>query len=215
MLLERERTLIAEYGRRLLTSGLSRGTGGNLSVFNRTEGLIAVSPSGFDYTKTNAADVPVVDARQERVEGFRKPSSELAMHMIFYTRRPDVCSVVHTHSVFATTLACLGWDLPAAHYLIGFAGASVPCARYATFGTTELADAAYSAMENRAAVLLANHGVLAVGRTLPSAFNTAEMVEFCAEVYYRARCVGNPALISDGEMERLMARMKSYGMEDA
>jgi len=135
--------------------------------------------------------------------------------MAFYARRPDVSAVVHTHSVFATTLACLGWNLPAAHYLIGFAGATVPCAVYATFGTAELAEVAYHAMGNRGAVLLANHGALAVGHDLASAFNIAEMVEFCAEVYYRARCVGDPVIIGDGEMELVLQKFKSYGTAGA
>lgn len=215
MLLAMERGLIAEYGRKLAASGLTRGTGGNLSIFSRSEGLIAISPSGLDYMTITAADVPLVTPAQVLVEGSRKPSTELTMHLIAYARRQDVSAVVHTHSVFATTLACLGWDIPAVHYLIGFAGTTVPCARYATFGTQELAEAAVSAMGSCMAVLLANHGVLAVGKDLRAAFTAAEMVEFCAEVYYRAKCVGEPALIGEAEMEHVLKKFKSYGTGDA
>jgi L-fuculose-phosphate aldolase len=213
MRLHAERQLIAEYGRKLAACGLIRGTGGNLSIFSRSEDLIAISPSGLDYMTITAADVPLVTPAQVLVEGRGKPSTELAMHLIAYARRQDVSAVVHTHSVFATTLACLGWDIPAVHYLIGFAGTTIPCARYATFGTQELAEAAISAMGSRMAVLLANHGVLAVGKDLRAAFTVAEMVEFCAEVYYRAKCVGRPVLIADAEMEHVLEKFKSYGTE--
>ena len=132
--------LIVEYGKLLLARRLTVGTGGNLSVYDRASGYVAISPSGIDYESTQPGDVVVVDMSGAVVDGCRRPSSELAMHLALYEQRPDVCAVVHTHSVFATTLACLECSLPAVHYLIGFAGKEVRCAPYATFGTRELAD---------------------------------------------------------------------------
>jgi L-fuculose-phosphate aldolase len=122
-----------------------------------------------------------------------------------------VCAVVHTHSVFATTLACLECSLPAVHYLIGFAGREVRCAPYATFGTRELAVSACAAIRDAQAVLLAHHGLLACGADLAGAFNVAEQVEYCAEIYWRARAIGSPAVIPDSEMDTIIEKFADYG----
>ena len=211
MLLEQERHWVVEYGKRLITHGLTRGTSGNISIFNRERGFAAVSPSGLDYLETRPEDVPVVDIAGQIVDGNRKPSSELPFHLIFYNSRQDISAVVHTHSVHATTLACLGLELPPVHYLIGFAGSNVRCAQYATFGTADLARNARDAMAGRKAVLLANHGLIAGGADINEAFKIAESVEFCAEIYCRTRAVGQPLILSDAEMELLIEKFKSYG----
>jgi L-fuculose-phosphate aldolase len=213
MLLAPERELIAAYGRRLITSGLTRGTCGNLSICNRESGFAAISPSGLDYFDTNPEDVPVVDLSGRIVDGTRKPSSELPFHLIFYQSREDISAVVHTHSVHATTLSCLGLELPAVHYLIGFAGSSVRCAPYATYGTEALARSAFDYMEARKAVLLANHGLIAGGATIQEAFQIAEAVEFCAEIYSRCRAMGQPLVLSSAEMAVIIDKFKTYGKQ--
>ncbi len=215
MLQLKERKLIVEYGKKLVSYGLIRGTGGNLSIYNREEGLISISPSGTDYLKTKPGDIPVLDINNKIIEGKRKPSSELDMHMVFYNHREDINAIVHTHSVFATTLACLKREIPPVHYLVGFAGNRVGCAEYATFGTKELAENAFRSMAGRKAVLLANHGLLAAGADLKQAFNIAEIIEFCAEVYYRTQCTGDPSVLSDEEMDLVMEKFKTYGQAGA
>ncbi|MBN2108008.1 MAG: L-fuculose-phosphate aldolase [Deltaproteobacteria bacterium] len=213
MLLEQERQLIVAYGKKLIMSGLTRGTGGNLSICDRESGFTAISPSGLDYFETNPEDVPVVDHSGLVVDGRRKPSSELPFHLVFYQSREDISSVVHTHSVYATTLACLGLELPAVHYLIGFAGSSVRCAPYATYGTDALARSAFDYMEGRKAVLLANHGLIAGGATIQQAFQIAEAVEFCAEIYCRCRAMGQPLVLSSAEMAVVMDKFTTYGKQ--
>jgi L-fuculose-phosphate aldolase len=213
MLLEKERSLIVEYGKMLLASGLTVGTGGNLSLYDRSSGYVAISPSGLDYEHTKPADVVVVDMAAKIVDGCRRPSSELAMHLGLYARRSDVRAVVHTHSVYATTLACLEYALPAVHYLIGFAGNEVKCARYATFGTQELAESACRTIGDAKAVLLAHHGLLAAGVDLKEAFMVAEQVEYCAELYWRAKAIGTPAVISDKEMDTIIEKFGDYGRQ--
>ena len=214
MLLEEKRQVIVEYGKKLITAGLTRGTGGNISVLDEKSKLMAISPSGMDYFETKPEDVVVMDLNGKIVDGFRKPSSEWRMHLIFYQKREDVGAVVHTHSMFATTLATLHWEVPPASYLISYAGKKVPCAPYATFGTQEIADAAYNAMgEEYNAVLLANHGLIAVGPDMPSAFGIAEIIEMVCEIYYRAKCVGEPVILPDEEMKLMLEKFKTYGQK--
>jgi len=214
LLLEEERQVVVEYGKKLITAGLTRGTGGNISVLEPKSKLMAISPSGMDYFETKPEDVVIMDLNGKIVDGFRKPSSEWRMHLIFYQKREDVGAVVHTHSMFATTLATLHWEVPPASYLIAYAGKKVPCAPYATFGTQEIADAAYNAMgKEYNAVLLANHGLIAVGPDMPSAFGIAEIIEMVCEIYYRAKCVGEPVILPDEEMELMLKKFKTYGQK--
>ena len=143
MLLQEERELVVEYGKKMSAAGLSTGTSGNISIYNAEKGLMAISPSGMGYFDTRPEDVVVTDLEASIVEGSRKPSSEWALHTIFYKHKPAARSVVHTHSVYCTTFAALGMPLRAVHYVIGDANtAEVPCAPYETFGTVELAEAA-------------------------------------------------------------------------
>ena len=139
MQLADERRDVVEGGNAMVRAGLTTGTGGNLSRICREQGLVAISPSGLDYAAMRPEDVVLVDLDGLRVEGAYQASSELGFHLALYRQRTSVGAVVHTHSVYATTLACLGWELPAVHYLVGFAGRKVPVAPYATFGTEELA----------------------------------------------------------------------------
>ena len=211
MIMKEERKQLVEYGKKLITSGLTKGTGGNLSIFNREEKLMAITPSGIDYFETQLEDIVVMDLNGEIVEGHRTPSSEFGMHKTFYEQRQDIDAIIHTHTMFATTIACLGWELPAVHYMIALAGKNVRCAEYATFGTEELAHNAFKAMKDRKAVLLANHGLLAGAKDLANAFNITEEIEYCAELYYRSRSIGEPIILSDEEMDIMAGRFKTYG----
>lgn len=213
MLLKGERELIVEYGKKLITSGLTKGTGGNISIYNRQQNLMAISPSGLDYFETEPGDIVVLNLKGEIVEGRRKPSSELEMHSIFYRKREDINAIVHTHSPFCTTIAALNRDLPAVSYLVAYAGPDVRCAKYATFGTPELANNAFEAMKDRRAVLLANHGLLAGAKDIANAFNIAEEIEFSAEIYYRAKSIGDPVVLSAEEMKLMGEKFKSYGQK--
>lgn len=202
--MEAERQLVVEYCIRLITNGLVKGTGGNISVLDRQAGTFAISPSGMEYPALTPADIVVMDLAGEIVEGERRPSSEHALHRIFYNKRPEVGAVVHTHSVYATVLGTLGEGLPASSYLVAFSGREVPCAPYASFGTPELAVGAEAAMGENRAVILANHGLVAVAENLADAFNVAEQIEGCAEVYVKARAIGEPHLLPAAEMDKMV-----------
>ncbi|MCL6573301.1 MAG: L-fuculose-phosphate aldolase [Bacillus sp. (in: Bacteria)] len=211
MLLKEEREKVVEFSKRLITSGLTKGTGGNISIFNREENLVAISPSGLDYFETTPADVVILDLNGRVIDGERKPSSELDMHLIFYQNREDISALVHTHSPYAKTIATLRWDIPAVSYLVAYAGPNVRCAHYETFGTKELAVAAYKGMEDRRAVLLANHGLIAGADTIEMAFTVAEEIEFCARIYYQTKSLGEPVILPQEEMIRLAKKFETYG----
>lgn len=213
MLLEPERSLLVEYGMRMVQAGLTTGTGGNLSLFKREEGLLAVTPTGIAYDRLTPGDVVVLTLEGAVVEGKRKPTSELGFHQALYRARPDAGGVVHTHSPYATTMACLGWEIPAVHYLVGFSGRKVPLAAYATFGTPELAENVVAAIDGYNAVLLANHGLVTVGADLPTAFAAAEEIEFVARIYYQTRSVGTPRILPDEEMARVIEKFRTYGQK--
>lgn len=212
MKLEQERELLTEYGRRMSRAGLSVGTSGNLSIYVPEEGLMAITPSGLDYEATTPADIVVMDLEAHVVEGEWKPSSEWALHTKFYQRHPAARAVVHTHSMYCTTLACLGKPLEAVHYAIGAAGtARVPVAPYRLFGSPELAEAAVETCGDGKAVLLANHGLVAWEGSLPKAFSLARDLEFTAELQWRAMAVGTPNILTDSQMAEALERFKTYG----
>lgn len=215
MLLEEERQAVVDYGRAMVRSRLTTGTGGNLSCCERARGLMAISPSGVAYEVLKPRDVVVVDLDGNSVDGDLKPSSEIGFHLSLYQHRADIRGIVHTHSVYATTLACLHRELPAIHYLVGFAGLKVPVAPYATFGTDALAHNVRRTMgADYNAVLLANHGLVTVGAELSHAFNTAEEVEFVARVFCQAQAIGDPVILEDDEMTRVIEKFKTYGKQD-
>jgi len=213
MLLEKERDQIVCFGRKLITSQLTTGSGGNLSIYNRQEGLVAVSPSGVAYFEMQPEDVVVTGIDGRVVEGNLKPTSELDFHLALYEQRADVAAVVHTHSVYATTIACLNWELPAVHYLVGFSGDKVPLAPYATFGTKALAHNIVASIGGYNAVLLANHGLVTVGADLQAAFAAAEQIELVARIYYQAKGIGEPVILSDEEMTHVITKFQTYGQK--
>lgn len=196
---------------RLLQTGLNRGTSGNASV--RVEGGLLITPSGMDVEDMLASDMVFMNMAGEwESESSRKPSSEWHFHLDIMRQRPEVGAVIHTHSTFATTLACLRRDVPPFHYMIAVAGGdSIRCAPYALFGTPELSAAAQKALEGRRACLLANHGMIALGEDLEQAFDVAVEVEALCEQYLRALQVGEPELLSPQEMKDVFERFRGYG----
>ena len=212
MLLEKEREELIIYGKKMITENLTKGTGGNLSIFNRNQNLMAITPSGISYFDIKPKDIVIIDVTTGKiVDGDRVPSSECDMHRIFYKYRDDIDAIVHTHSIFSTTISCLNISLPPIHYILATAGIDVRCAEYATYGTVRLAKNAFKAMENRQAAFLANHGLITGGKTLKEAFSIALDVEFCSELFYRAKSMGEPISLSVEEMTCMIERFKDYG----
>ena len=211
MLLQQEREEIVFFGRKLIASKLTTGSGGNLSIFNRELGYIAIKPTGIDYLEMRPEDVVVINPAGEIVAGSLKPSSEVSLHLGLLKACPEMKAVIHTHQVYATTLACLNWELPAVHYLVGFSGNKVPLAPYATYGTPELAQNIVQAIGQYHACLMSNHGIVTLGANLSQAFNVAEELELVARLYYQSKCIGTPKILSDQEMEVVTKKFATYG----
>jgi L-fuculose-phosphate aldolase len=213
MRMEKERSFLIEYGKKLVEQGLTKGTGGNLSMFDRESSLMAITPSGIDFFQIKPEDIVLMDLDGHVVEGDRTPSSEWEMHLLEYKNRQDLDAVIHAHTVWAAVMACLRWPLPAAHYMIAVAGKDVRCAEYASYGTHELAVNALQGMADRKAVFLANHGILTGGASIQEAFNVLVQVEYCCEVYLKAKEVGEPVILPDEEMARMEQKFKTYGQK--
>ena len=214
MILEKERQSITETGKRMIIARLTTGTGGNLSIFNREEGLIAIKPSGVPYQTMQAEDVVILKPTGEQVDGKLKPSSETKFHLAIYQARPDVNAILHSHQVHATTIACMGIELPAVHYLIGWCGDKVPLAPYATFGTQALSDNILSVLGDYRACLLENHGLITLGTDLNQAFDIAEELELVAQIYIQAKAMGEPKLLNQEQMAEVLEKFKTYGKQD-
>jgi L-fuculose-phosphate aldolase len=211
MLLQKERELLAAASRELLESGLTVATGGNISLCNREENLIAITPSGMDYRKLEAADVCVLDFQGRQVDGTRVPSTETPMHMSLLAARPDDTAVVHTHSPYCTAFAILREPIPAVHYLVPLIGNEIPVAEYVTYGTDGMGPAAVHAMKSSRAALLANHGLVVAGATLEMAMNLSQIVEHIAHTYYLARSIGAPHVLSLAQLDSLRDQFSRYG----
>ncbi|NVK19709.1 MAG: class II aldolase/adducin family protein [Methylocystaceae bacterium] len=192
--------------------GINQGTSGNVSA--RHEGSFLITPSGVEYDKLESQDI--VNLQMDgSYQGNLKPSSEWRFHRDIYEARADVQAIIHTHSKFATTLACLRRELPPFHYMIAVAGGkNVRCAPYATFGTQELSNHAIDALQNRKACLLANHGMIVAAESLKKALAIAHEIELLCEQYLTALQVGVPHILSDEEMDEVMEKFKTYGKQD-
>lgn len=206
------RRQLVEVARKAYDTGLVTGTSGNMSVRDPDSGHILITPSGVEYHAMTPDQMVLVDVNGHVVEGKLVPSSETPMHTAVYRMRPDVQAVVHTHSRFATVFSCLRRPIPAVHYLIALMGTEIPVADYATYGTDELARSAVAAMgTDHRAVLLQNHGVLAVGKHIQEAYNIAAVVEYIADVYYHSLTIGQPVVLPDDEVHRVAEKFKTYG----
>ena len=200
--------------RQLVDLGLNRGASGNVSVRGLGENNQIgywITPSGMLVDRMQPSDMVWMDFSGNAV-GNRQPSSEWRFHSDILLNKPEVNAVIHTHSMFATTLSTFRVDVPAFHYMIAQVGGdSIRCAPYALFGSQQLADIAVQALQDRKACLLANHGMIAIGQSLEKALNMTQEVEGLCEQYLRALQVGHPYILSKSEMLEVEHKFKDYG----
>jgi L-fuculose-phosphate aldolase len=206
------RAQIVDVMRAMDARGLNRGTSGNVSA--RFGAGLLVTPSGVVPDELTPESIVLLDGQGESADAALRPSSEWQMHAGLYGRRPDIGAVVHCHARHATILACAGKPIPPLHYMVGVSGrSSVPLAPYQPFGSIELANAVADAMEGGMACLMANHGLIAVGRSLRRALAVAEEMEEQAAVYCGTLAIGGPNLLSDAQMADIFERFKGYGQK--
>lgn len=194
------------------TSGLSVSTSGNLSA--RTSKGYLITPTGIPYHQLKEADIVEMDLQGNVVYGDLKPSSEWHFHQDIYLAREEINAIVHVHSDYATGIACTRQDIPAFHYMVARAGGdSIRCAEYATFGTDALSQNAVKALQGRNACLLANHGMIALGESIDSAYKLAEEIENIAKQYYISKQLGAVVLLDGDEMKINLEKFKTYGKQ--
>lgn len=201
------------YLKSLKTDKLTPGTSGNISLREKESGHILISPSGIDYDDIRLEDIVTVDTSGNVIDGTKAPSSELDLHLAIYAKRNDCFGVVHTHSPFATTLACMGKEIPPVHYMIAYSGHKVPVANYYPFGSKELAEEVQHKISEYQAILLENHGLLACGETLKYAYHCAINIEFVAQVYCQCLSIGDFKLLTHDQMSEVIEKFKSYGQK--
>lgn len=213
-MMDSQRQQLLSCSQQLASLGLNRGTSGNASLratnAHGQPGFL-ITPSGMAVEKMTLADLVWMDF-DGNASGIKPPSSEWRFHLDILRHKPEVNAVVHTHSMFATTLSTLRRDIPPFHYMIALVGGdSVRCAPYALFGSQALSDHALIALKERKACLLANHGMIAVGASMEQALNMTQEVETLCEQYLRALQVGEPQLLSAQEMIAVQQKFKTYG----
>ena len=205
--LESLRAEVAQAGRSLAAAGLVTGLAGNVSA--RAGELIAVTPTGGRLAALDGGDIAVVDVGGALVDAPLAPTSELPFHLAIY-RAFDAGAVVHTHPPMATAVACVADELPCIHYSLPSLGGPIRVARYATFGTDDLAQTVVEALEGRTAALMGSHGAVTYGADLQAAIDATELLEWACSVYVHARACGTPRVLGEDEQRALAAAFAAY-----
>jgi L-fuculose-phosphate aldolase len=191
--------------------GINQGKSGNVSA--RTSTGFLVTPTGIAYEETRPEHI-VAMRMDGTFDGSVLPSSEWRFHRDIFAARADIHAIVHTHAIFATTLACMDRRIPPFHYMVAIAGGKdIRCAPYATFGTQALSDHAVAALAGRNACLLSHHGMIACGSNLDKALGVATEVEALSRMYWQALQLGEPPLLNDAEMATVLAKFATYGQQ--
>ncbi len=204
------RQQLLKTSQKLAELGLNKGSSGNASV--RCEDGFLITPSGLSIENITISRLVKMHL-DGSFEANNNPSSEWRFHRDIFVNRPEVNAIIHTHSMFASTLSTFRRDIPAFHYMIALCGGdSIRCAPYALFGTQQLSDNAVTALQNRQACLLANHGMIVVGKSLENTLSIAQELETLCEQYLRALQVGEPYILSQQEMLQVQEKFKDYGV---
>jgi L-fuculose-phosphate aldolase len=202
------RAEIVEASRGLAAGGLVIGAAGNVSA--RAGDLVAVTPTGVRLASLTADQVALVDLDGVLVEGPLAPTSELRLHLAIY-HHFDAGAVVHTHPPMGTAIACIADELPCIHYTLLALGGNVRVARYATYGTADLAAGVVEALEGRTAALMGSHGAVTYGADLQAAIDATELLEWACDVYVHACSCGTPRVLDEDERRAVAAALATYG----
>jgi L-fuculose-phosphate aldolase len=214
----KERDQVIEYSKKLNTTNLSPLRSGNISVRgiqDDVEGFF-ITPSGKKYETLKPEDIVFLSLNEEKdfLSWFnlgKNPSSEWRFHQDIYKNKWEAKAIVHAHSPHATAVSSHGESIPAFHYMIALAGGDdIKCSEYATFGTNELSMNIIKALEKRKACLMSNHGQVAFGKNLSTAFELAQEVENICHQYIIALKLGKPKILTFTEMQKILDKIKNY-----
>ena len=197
------RKQVLEICKMMYESKLVTGNSGNVSIRDAEKRCIAIKPSGVSYQKMKTEDIVIMDIEGNIIDGFRRPSSELQMHLEIYKKRNDINGIVHTHSMYTTAFASVGKEILPINISASVIRDSIPVTRYETPGTEEVGKAVIEAIGDKNAVLLKNHGVVTIGYTLESAFNVALRVEELARINLLALQIGKPICLTEEELSNI------------
>jgi len=209
---------VIKYAQKLNSTNLSPLRSGNVSaraIENNEEGFY-ITPSGKKYETLKEEDIVFLKLNEEKnfltwFNSGKNPSSEWKFHQDIYINKREARAIVHAHSPHATAVSSHGKPIPAFHYMVALAGGEdIKCSDYATFGTRELSQNILRALQNRKACLMSNHGQVAFGQNLSSAFELAEELENICHQYIIALKLGNPKILSKAEMEKILDKVKNY-----
>lgn len=205
---------VCENAKRMAKEGLTIGTGGNVSTRILGTELIAITPSGISYNQMTFEDIIIVDLNGNTIEGNHLPSFETPMHTLMYREISFVNAVIHTHSQYATAFSVIREPIPlVCNEGLGVRATKVEVAEYHIPGVLELGLAALDTLKRQpesTAVLLANHGLLALGGNLDQAYSIAQNVEWEAKIYYLARSIGKPVAISQDQLDQVKQHYTAF-----
>ena len=204
---------VIKYSKKLNTTNLSALRSGNISVRTKEKGIdgFYITPSGMKYSSLKKKDIIFVTlkGRFDKKKGI--PSSEWRFHQDIYVDKKDAKAIVHAHSTCATAVSSHGKNIPAFHYMVGVAGGEeIKCSKYATFGTRKLSKNILSALKNRSACLIGNHGQIAFGENLEKTFELAQEIENICHQYINALRIGIPKILSKKEIKIVLGKFKNY-----
>ena len=192
----------------LLQKGMNLGSEGNISV--KFKEKVFITPSGVDIKNLKIENISIVDF-EGNLNNRVKPSSERDLHLLIYKKRKEINSIVHCHSDWASILSCMRQKIKKFHYMIAeFGGDDIKCSKYATFGTTKLANFVLEACRNRKGCLIANHGQIAFGEILENTVELAQEIENICHQYINAIRIGIPKILSKKEMKIVLGKFKNY-----
>lgn len=203
MELETARLAVIAAGQRLAANGLIIGSSGNLSV--RDGDRVVVTPSGLALDAVRPDDLAVIDMDGQWLTGKRKPTSEVQLHLAIYQHNPEARAIAHTHAVGSTAVSCTCSVLPPIHYTSLYLGGAVHVAKYATYGSKELAENVVTALaKGTSAALMANHGSIAYGSSMTQACERLELLEWLCDVYRASIPMGRPRELTPEELADVM-----------
>ena len=207
------KTEVIKYSKKLNVTNLSALRSGNISVRVKENGVegFYITPSGRKYSTLKPKDIVFVSLKGLYDKKKGKPSSEWRFHQEIYVNKKEAKAIVHAHSTCATAVSTHQKSIPAFHYMIAVAGGEdIKCAKYATFGTRSLSKSIITALKNRTACLISNHGQIAFGSNLDHAFELAQEVENICHQYINALRIGIPKILSKKEIKIVLGKMKNY-----